>query len=130
MDAYDQLRAKAAEKRDAAIKKARTEYGEAIRQIAKLKRRFAVRTPKPPKYRTVRPSKGRPYRGLTTVQAAERILAEGMPLTLVELTLEVQARGCRSEDDPRRVANALKTALRYHPERFRLGDDDRWAVYS
>jgi len=41
-------------------------------------------------------------------RVARAILLEGKPMTLVELTIEVQRRGCRSLDDPRIVAKAIR----------------------
>jgi len=54
----------------------------------------------------------------TAIQAAEAVLAEGKPLTLIELTIEVMKRGCRATDDPKVVANAIRGSLSYHKRRF------------
>jgi hypothetical protein len=67
------------------------------------------------------------YSGLKATTVAREILLEGKPMTLVELTIEVQRRGCRSQDDPRAVAHALRSGLRYH-RGFKRDGEGRWAV--
>ncbi|MEN1682026.1 MAG: hypothetical protein AAGJ46_20795, partial [Planctomycetota bacterium] len=66
--------------------------------------------------------------GYTAVAAAEVVLAERGPLSLIELAAEVQARGCRAGDDPRRLVENLRGSLRYHAGRFVLDEDGRWCV--
>jgi hypothetical protein len=131
MDTYEELRRKAAEKRDVAIKRARAEYRETIGRIAAVARAVAPpRTAPPQEKRAVAPPKGKAYLYLTPIQAAEIVLREGKALTLAELTVEIQSRGCRANDNPRRVANTLRGCLIYHRARFTLGDDGRWAILS
>jgi hypothetical protein len=67
---------------------------------------------------------------MTVVMAAESILKEGTPLTLVELTLEVQARGCRTGDNPRAVAHAIRGAFYYHRNRFQRDAKLRWSLVA
>ncbi len=62
----------------------------------------------------------------TTV--AREILLEGKPLTMVELTLEVQRRGCRSLDDPRAMAHAIRSGLQYYRRQFKRDRDGRWMI--
>ena len=74
-----------------------------------------------------RPSRNPDYSGLRAATVAREILSEGKPMTLVELTVEVQRRGCRSLDDPRAVAHAI-SALLYRPGQFRKDERGRWLV--
>ena len=62
----------------------------------------------------------------TTV--AREVLLEGKAMTLVELTLEVQRRGCRSQDDPRLVAKAIRNGLNHYRREFKRDGNGRWAV--
>lgn len=129
MDAYEELRRKAAEKRDTIIKRARAEYRETIGRIAAVARSVAPpRAAPPPQKRVVAPSKGKAFLYLTPIQAAEIVLREGKTLTLAELTVEIQSRGCRKNDDPRRLSNTLRGCLIYHSGRFVRGEDGRWGL--
>jgi len=132
MDAYKSLRRQAQEKRDYAIRAARAEYAQALREIARLARimRVANHRLPPVQDRKVRysDSDGKPFSGKTLVVAVETVLRDSGPLRLTELTLEVQRRGCRAGDDPRRVAHAIRSAFTYHRARFRRDKAGRWAV--
>ena len=48
--------------------------------------------------------------------------------SLVELTIEVQRRGCRSQDNPRAVANAVYGGLTYYRKQLKRDENGRWAV--
>ena len=50
-------------------------------------------------------------------------------MSLAELTIEVQQRGCRSLDDPRKVAETIRNAL-YRDDLFRKDDNGRWSLVS
>ena len=65
---------------------------------------------------------------MSAIQAAEVVLREGEPLRLTELTLEVMARGCRAGDDPRAVAHAIRSAMRYHKCSFMRDKAGRWRL--
>ena len=69
---------------------------------------------------------GDPNLKATTV--AREILLEGKPMTIVELTLEVQRRGCRALDDPRVVAHAIRSGLQHYGRQLRKDDKGRWSV--
>jgi hypothetical protein len=49
-------------------------------------------------------------------------------MSLAELTLEVQRRGCRSLDDPRAVAHAINSGLQYYRGKFKRDRDGRWSI--
>lgn len=74
-----------------------------------------------------RPSKCADYSGLRAATVAREILSEGKPLTIAELTVEVQRRGCRPLDDPRVVAHTIR-ALLYRPGQFRKDGQGQWSV--
>src|SRR5437762_7874024 len=98
MDGIDLLRQQALTRRNAAIQAARREYHAALKEITALARKLSL---KPVGRPCKRLSAGDPNLKATTV--AREILLEGKPLTIVELTLEVQRRGCRPLDRPRGV---------------------------
>jgi hypothetical protein len=66
------------------------------------------------------------FSGLRPASVAREILSEGKPLTIAELTIEVQRRGCRPLDDPRVVAHAIRGALLYRRGLYRKDDKGRW----
>jgi hypothetical protein len=122
MDAIDLLRAQALTKRNAAIQAARREYHAAVKEINALASKLNLKP-------TGRPRKKLPA-GDPTLKAtavAREILREGKPMSIVELTIEVQRRGCRALDDPRAVAHAVRAGLS-HSRGFKRGRDGRWAV--
>jgi hypothetical protein len=131
MDAYKQLLAQARQKRDNAIQAARDEYRQSVKEIKQVCRTVGLRRPsgaRQPSQRKLRRSNGKPFCGLSIVEAAERVLLEGRPLTLIELAVAMRERGYSIGDDPRKFTNALRAAMRYHPGRFVRGKDGRWAV--
>jgi hypothetical protein len=67
-------------------------------------------------------------KGMPVVRAAAIILLDKQPLTLPEIVVEMQQRGCRSLDDPIRVSKALRGSFRYHRKRFSRDADGRWSV--
>src|ERR1051326_513731 len=107
MDGIDALRAQALTKRNAAIQAARREYAAALKEINALARKLNLKPEGRPRKRL---AAGDPNLKATTV--AREILLEGKPLTIVELTLQVQCRGCRPLDDPRTVAHAIRSGLK------------------
>src|SRR3954447_5420407 len=104
MDGIDLLRAQALTKRNAAIQAARREYHAALKEIRALARKLNLKPQGRPRKRL---PAGDPNLKATTV--AREVLLEGKPLTIVELTIEVQRRGCRVLDDPRTVAHAIRS---------------------
>jgi hypothetical protein len=123
MDGIDLLRRQALLKRNAAILAAKREYHATLKEIAALGRKIGVK------------QRGRPrrivasdYSGLKATTVAREILLEGKPMTMVELTLEVQRRGCRSLDDPRAVAHAIRSGLQHYRRTFKRDGDGRWTI--
>jgi hypothetical protein len=123
MDGIDLLRRQALLKRNAAILAAKREYHATLKEIVALGRKIGVK------------QRGRPrkivasdYSGLRATTVAREILRERKPMTLVELTLEVQRRGCRSQDDPRAVGHAIDSGLRHYRREFKRDGERRWAV--
>ncbi len=122
MDGIDLLRQQALLRRNAAIQAAKREYHAALKEINALNRKLLIKpTGRPPKLSNDRS-------GLRATTVASAILREGKPMTLVELTLEVQRRGCRSQDDPRAVAHAIDCGIRYYRREFKRDEMGRWVV--
>jgi len=121
MDGIDLLRQQALAKRNAAILKAKREYQAALREIGLLAKRLNLKPRgRRPKIEPLENALLKP----TTV--AREVLLEGKPMSLVELTLEVQRRGCRRLDDPRAVSKAIDSGLRQHARRFKRDEKGRW----
>ena len=68
------------------------------------------------------------YRDMTVIGAAETNIREGKPRTAVEIVLELQARGCRTSDDPRTVLRALRESFRYHKGWFQRDGEGKWVL--
>jgi hypothetical protein len=115
------LRREALLKRNAAILKAKRDYHAALKKINKLRGKLRIGPAGRPRKVTEDPLLKR-----TTV--ARRILLEGKPMTLAELTAEAMLRGCRSSDDPRVVAHAIRSGLRYYGRHFKRDAEGRWAA--
>jgi hypothetical protein len=120
MDGIDALRAQALTRRNAAVQAAKQEYHAALMEIAALARKLHLK-------QRGRPCKigARDYTGLKAATVAMEILREGKAWSLVELTTEVQRRGCRAHDHPRAVANAVDGALRYYRKQLRRDEAGR-----
>ena len=125
MDNLQRLIFQARQKRDKAIAVARRDYAATMKDVRSIARRLGVRRIKMPSFAV---QENGSLAGLTTVYAAEIVLRERQPLTLPELTLEVQRRGCRSDDDSRVVLNAIRNGIRHHPDRFSHDRRGRWSV--
>jgi len=128
MNAYQQLRQQAREQRDSVILKARSKYRQSISEIDTLERRVTGKRPRRLAASRVLNCKGKPFSEVTVTKAAELILSEGKPLTLVELVLEIQRRGCHADDNPRKLVHCLQSAFYYHRNRFRRDEAGRWWV--
>ncbi len=114
MDAINLLKRDALIRRNAKILAAKREYYNELKAIKQLGRKLGVCL------------SGRPRKAVVTEDAslkattvARQILMEGKRLTLRELTLEVQRRGCRSADDYRVVAHAIDSGLRHYRRHFK-----------
>jgi len=123
MDGIDLLRREALLKRNATILAAKREYAASLKEIKLLQRKLGLKRPGRPR-RIVASD----YSGLRPTTLAVEILREGKPMSLAELTIEVQRRGCRSMDDPRAVAKAIDSGLRQHARRFKRDEKGRWSV--
>jgi hypothetical protein len=121
MDAIEQLRQQALLRRNAAILQAKREYHAALKEINALNRKLGVKRPGRPRKATGEVST------LKASAVARQILSEGTPMNLVELTLEVQRRGCRPLDDPRLVAKAIRQGLAHFGREFRTDEAGRWS---
>ncbi len=126
MDALDQLRAAARDRRDEAMQHAQDQYQQTIRTLKSVERRLRKPRRRKPRYNGV--NKGEDFSKLTTKRAAELVLCELGPLSLGELVIEVQRRGCRPHDEPRIVGHAINSSLSYHKGRFSRDGEGRWAV--
>jgi len=118
MTPIDKLKAAALARRDKIIGDARAEYRETMRQLRTIDRRLK----RPARPRRLLRTEGQ----LTAVAAAEIVLRERGPLTLVEIAMAVQAMGVRAGDDPQVLLNNLRASFRYHEGRFVRGKDGRW----
>ncbi len=122
MDAIDLLRQQALLKRNAAILAAKREYASALKEIRKLQRKLNYKRPGRPRKATGENA------DLKATTVAREILSEGKPMTLAELTIEVQRRGCRALDDPRIVAHNIESGLRYYRREFRKDERGKWRL--
>jgi hypothetical protein len=123
MDGIDLLRAQALQKRNAAIAAARRQYAADLKEITALKNKLGLKpVGRPRKYIAS------DYAGLQATTVAREVLLEGKPMTMVELTLEVQRRGCRPLDRPRDVAHAIRSGLKYHRRQFKRDQAGRWSI--
>src|SRR3954454_2718491 len=126
MDGIDLLKAQALARRNSAIQRAKREYHAALKEIKALQRKLRIKP-------VGRPCKNQAndLSGLKAATVAVEILREGKAMSIAELTIEVQKRGCRTLDDPRVVAHSIGGALRYYRRRrgeFKRDDKGRWAL--
>jgi hypothetical protein len=123
MDGIDLLRQQALARRNAAILKAKREYHAALKEINKLRYKLGLKPYGRPRKATVvedpllRPS-----------AVAREILLEGKAMSIAELAIEAQRRGCRSLDDVKIVAHAIRNGLRYHRRSLKKDENGRWSV--
>ncbi len=128
MDIYESLRRQAKQNRDRTIAAAHQRYRQAIQNINGLHKLLGRSFTGGYAKDIVRSPEGTPFGKLTALEAAERVLVECGPMKIDQLTLEVQRRGCRRNDDPRKVHGAIKSAFHYHKDRFVRDEALRWAV--
>jgi hypothetical protein len=122
MDGIELLRREALIKRNTAIQAARREYHASLKEIRALASKLNLKPVGRPRKRL---PAGDPNLKATTV--AREILLEGKPMTMVELTLEVQCRGCRPLDRPREVAHAIRSGLQHYRREFKRDEKGRWS---
>ncbi len=118
-------------KRDKAIQAAKRQYRIESQELRGMKRRLKLvgrGRPRQLAYDRQIAGGNNSCLGMTVTAAVHLILSEGKPLTLVELTIEVQRRGVRVHDDSRFVAKTVHGALCNYRERYKRDDKGRWAV--
>jgi hypothetical protein len=128
MDIYEQLRRMAKKNYNEAIESANERYRLAINNINMLHGLMDIGTKNLPAKRFRRSPPGTPFAKLKTLEAAEAVLIECGPLTMAALTIQVQQRGHRSSDDPRKVLGAIKSAFQFHKDRFVRDAGLHWIV--
>lgn len=131
METIDLLLQQARNKRDKAIKAINRQYRIESQEIRALKRRLNLAgrgRPRQTAYDRQIAGGNNSCHGMTVIGTVRLILGEGKPLTLVELTIEVQRRGCRTYDDSRAVAKAVHSAVSGHRDRFKRDEAGRWSA--
>jgi hypothetical protein len=130
MDIYQTLKSHARQRRDREIEAARQRYNDALNTICKLQYGNGHRSLDPQFYnRGVRYfADDVPLAKLTLIAAAERVLREGKPLRIAELVIELQDRGFRADENPRRLGVSIRSSLTYHRARFVKDRLHRWSV--
>jgi hypothetical protein len=130
-DTIELLRRQALDWRNVAISAAKREYYSAMKAIRDLERKVRderrgrrMESVYDQPLGPVRNTLGRK----TMIASVAEVLGEGKPMSLPELTIELQRRGVRSRDDPRVVANSVRVSLRN--KRFKRDDKGRWSVVS
>ena len=133
MDAIELLRQQALDRRNKAIQKAKREYSLALHEIKALATKLRLsRRGRPRKAAYDDPIIGgdNSCYGQTVIRTIDTILGEGKALTLVELTIEVQRRGCRARDDSRLVAGVVRNTLTRYKDLYQRDEVGRWSVIS
>ena len=121
--AIELLKHEALLRRNAAILKAKRDYHHELKVIRQIGRSVGLCVPGRP--RKVVPTENPMLRAAVV---ARQILMEGKRLTLRELTLEVQRRGCRSADSYRVVSHAIDAGLSRYRRHFKRDDKGRWGI--
>ena len=132
-DTIELLKRQALEWRNVAISAAKREYYSAMKAIRDLERKVRDER-RGRRMESVYDQPLGPVRntlGRKTMRAAvAEVLGEGKPMSLPELTIELQRRGVKSRDDPRIVAKSVRIALGCRGKRFRKDEKGRWSVVS
>jgi hypothetical protein len=131
MAAVELLKHQAIAKRNEAIRTAKVEYRIAMQEIKALSRKLKLRSrgrPRLAAYIRRAADIGDPNRGKPASVVVVEILREGVSVSLAELTLEVQRRGCRANDDPRDVAQTIRGTLYYYRDQINRGGDGRYSL--
>ncbi|NOZ41482.1 MAG: hypothetical protein GXP24_14835 [Planctomycetes bacterium] len=127
MTPIEQLRKAAEKRRDALIKQARGEYRKTVRELRAMSERLDKPVPKKPR---LEPTGD--FSTMTVREAAETVLRKAdKPMLLTELTIEIMRRGCRADECPRLVSNAVRITLLYHAKqgRFSRDGEGRWCCH-
>src|SRR5437762_1085724 len=126
MSIYDELRAEAKAKRNQAMRAVRDEYNRDLKEISKLAGKLVGRPRKRPhSTRAIRARGDVPFSELYIAEAVAVVLRDSA-ITLTELTLEIQRRGCREHDDPRKVAHAIRAAMLFPRANYKRYKAGRW----
>lgn len=129
MNTLEQLVLEARQRRDASIAKAHKRYKKRLEVINRKSRPVKLVSPKMrQRFPQRRLGPDGDYSKMYTIEAGEHVLRELGPMTLIELTIEVQRRGCRSGDCHLKVENTLRVSLIYHSERFSRDEAGRWGL--
>jgi hypothetical protein len=132
MEHFQAIQQQARKKRDAAIKAAQAEYLQTVQDLRRIRHALSEGPVTKPCKRVSPASlpraKNDSMRGWPAFRAALAVLEQRGPTTLVELTVAIQANGCRTLDDPRRVMHALHASFKYHGDKYRCDDQKRWTV--
>jgi len=120
-------------KKQNAIRKAQREYRATVQELRALRRRLKLENrgkhTRQKLYDRVIDGGDDSLYGWSVADAAAFVLREaGRPMTVTEVVLEIQRRGCRSRDESRAVARAVRGSFQYHSERFKKDWKGRWGV--
>lgn len=123
----------AKDKKQDAIRKAQREYRATVQELRALRRRLKIENrgkyTRQKLYDRVIDGGDDSLFGWTVADAAMYVLVEaGRPMTVTEVVLEIQRRGCRSRDESRAVARAVRASFEYHTERVKKDWKGRWGV--
>jgi hypothetical protein len=122
--AIELLKREALLRRNAAILKAKRDYHHDLKVIKQIGRKVGLCMRGRPRMIVMADEDA----SLKATTVAKRILLEGHRLTLRELTLEVQRRGCRPLDDYRDVSHAIDCGLRNYRRYFKRDAEGRWGI--
>lgn len=122
--AIELLKREALLRRNAAILKAKRDYHHELKVIKQIGRSVGLCMVGRPRKQPVASEDA----SLRAAAVARQILMEGKRLTLRELTLEVQRRGCRPADDYRAVSHAIDAGLSRYRRHFRRDEKGRWSI--
>lgn len=129
MNTLEKLVEEARQRRDKAIANAHKRYKKRLEVINRKSRPVNLVSPKRRKrFPQRRLGPDGDYSKMYAIEAGEHVLRELGPMTLVELTIEVQRRGCRPGDAPRKLEHNLRVGLIYHSERFSRDREGRWGL--
>jgi hypothetical protein len=120
--AIELLKREALIRRNAAILKAKRDYCHELKVIKQIGRSVGLCMPGRPR----KVAEATEDASLKATAVARQILMEGHRLTLRDLTLEVQRRGCRSADDYRVVSHAINSGLGRYRRFFKRDGEGRW----
>lgn len=129
MSPIDQLVKAARKKRNAQIQKARDDYDDTIRELAALARKMGQPVPRPTRKKKPKAvADGFPRTKIS--KAVEIVLNEASkPMDALEITIEIQRRGCRDYENPRHLIRAVRASLHYfNGRKFSQDAEGRWAL--